>query len=250
MAQRILVVKVIPDPEGPGALMFGVPPLWPIQHRWTLLSRTFLIGYGNIFTFTQGWQLDNATKKLRFQSVLFTHRGVLIRVHSHPEREKVATMTLTEKHSIEGMKHTHKQRDKRIQTALRYAHEGQHGHGASSTDPDREEDDQEGGWKHHLTGVSRCVSDRKSKGHRPTQTWRRRATRQCENEKRYVWESVPFFYLLTQETPQSMFNFMLLLLGSFFLTAAHLLANSSSKKKCADVGVFSSQGWWCRHLLP
>lgn len=31
MIQRILVVKVVPDPEWPGALMFSASPLGPIH---------------------------------------------------------------------------------------------------------------------------------------------------------------------------------------------------------------------------
>lgn len=54
----------------------------------------------------------------------------------------------------------------------RYAHKGQHRHSAASTDPDGEEDNQKGGWKHHLTGVGCSVSDGKCKGHRSTQAWR------------------------------------------------------------------------------
>lgn len=82
------------------------------------------------------------SKKKRFQSVLITYRGILIRVHTHPEREKVATVTLLEKHSIDGMKHTQSERQTHTirSPALRYAHEGQHGRGAPSTDPDSEED--------------------------------------------------------------------------------------------------------------
>lgn len=42
-AGRILVVKVIPDPEGPCAFMFGVSLLWPTHNCWTLLSKKCII---------------------------------------------------------------------------------------------------------------------------------------------------------------------------------------------------------------
>lgn len=45
---------------------------------------------------------------------MITYRVFLVRVHTHPEREKLATVILTEKHPSEGMKH--RQRDKGIQT--------------------------------------------------------------------------------------------------------------------------------------
>lgn len=67
----------------------------------------------------------------------------------------------------EGEKHTN------TLPVLRYAHERQHGRSAPATDPHSEEDNQEGGRKHHLTGVSSCVPDRQGKGHRTTQAWRR-----------------------------------------------------------------------------
>lgn len=52
----------------------------------------------------------------------------------------------------------------------RYAHEGQHGHGATTTDPHCEENNQECGGKHHLSRICRCVPNGEGKGHRPTQT--------------------------------------------------------------------------------
>lgn len=56
--------------------------------------------------------------------------------------------------------------------ALRYAHEGQHGHGASTADPHGEEDNQQGGGEHHLTGVCRRVADGQGEGHGAAQAWR------------------------------------------------------------------------------
>lgn len=55
--------------------------------------------------------------------------------------------------------------------ASRYAHEGQHGHGAASADPDGEENNEQGGGEHHLAGVGRRVSDGKGKCHSTPQTW-------------------------------------------------------------------------------
>lgn len=66
------------------------------------------------------------------------------------------------------------ERDRPAWRALRYAHEGQHGHGTAAADPHGEEDDQQGGGEHHLAGVGRRVADRKSKGHGATQACRRR----------------------------------------------------------------------------
>lgn len=71
-------------------------------------------------------------------SVLITYRVVLIRVHTHPERENIVALTFAEKHLIAG-------RERNKCTALRYAHEGQHGRGAPPTDPHSEEDNQQGG---------------------------------------------------------------------------------------------------------
>lgn len=46
-----------------------------------------------------------------------------------------------------------------------YALAGQHLGGATSTNPNSEEDHEQSGGKHHLTGVRRCVPDGQGKGH-------------------------------------------------------------------------------------
>lgn len=47
---------------------------------------------------------------------------------------------------------------------------GQHLGGAAPTNPNCEEDHQQGGGKHHLTGVRRRVPDGQGKGHRASQS--------------------------------------------------------------------------------
>lgn len=49
---------------------------------------------------------------------------------------------------------------------------GQHGCGSPSKDPDSEEDDEQRGGEHHLTGVGGGVTDRQSERHRPSQPCR------------------------------------------------------------------------------
>lgn len=66
--------------------------------------------------------------------MLITYRVVLISIHTHPERENVTAVTFDRGDETERQMHTNRC------TALRYAHEGQHGRGAPSTDPDSEED--------------------------------------------------------------------------------------------------------------
>lgn len=56
--------------------------------------------------------------------------------------------------------------------ASRYAHEGQHGRGAASAHPDGEENDEQGGGKHHLPGVGGGVSNGQGERHGAPQTWR------------------------------------------------------------------------------
>ena len=52
---------------------------------------------------------------------------------------------------------------------LPYVLAGKHLGGSASTDPYSEEDDEEGGCEHHLTGVGSRVPDGEGKSHRPTQ---------------------------------------------------------------------------------
>lgn len=125
-------------------------------------------------------------KNFTFHSEV-TYTGILIRVHAHPERKEVAS----EMDMEDG---TEKQTHRNRRPALRYAHERQHRHRAAAADPDSEEDNQEGGWKHHLTGVSRCVSDWKGKGHCTTQTWRRKTKQFNQNWCVNEWDTWCVFH--------------------------------------------------------
>lgn len=55
---------------------------------------------------------------------------------------------------------------------LPYALAGQHLCGAPSTNPNSEEDQEQSGGEHHLTGVRGRVPDGQGKGHRSSQAWR------------------------------------------------------------------------------